>query len=116
ADNPYKLEWIELAAQRGEKITIYWTGNPRENGSMVDLCAGPHAQSTGAITAVKLLSVAGAYWHGDEKNKMLTRIYGTAFFSQAELDEFLEMREEAKRRDHKKLGKELDLFTFSDLV
>ncbi len=116
AGNPYKQEWIALAKDRGEKITIYWTGKPGEKGSMVDLCAGPHAENTGAVTAFKLLSVAGAYWHGDEKNKMLTRIYGTAFFSQAELDAFVEQREEAKRRDHRKLGKELDLFFIDEMV
>jgi threonyl-tRNA synthetase len=116
ADNPYKQEWVELAAERGEKISIYWTGKPAEKGSMVDLCAGPHAEKTGAVKAFKLLSVAGAYWHGDEKNKMLTRIYGTAFFSQAELEKFVEMKEEAKRRDHRKLGKELELFFIDDMV
>ncbi len=116
AGNPYKQEWISLAAQRGEKIMLYWTGKQGESGSMVDLCAGPHAESTGAIRAFKLLSVAGAYWHGDEKNKMLTRIYGTAFFSQKELDAYVQQQEEAKLRDHRKLGKELDLFTFSPLV
>ena len=81
-----------------------------------DLCSGPHVERTGEIKAFKLLSIAGAYWHGDEKNKMLTRIYGTAFFSQAELNEYLDKQEEAKRRDHRKLGKELDLFAFSPLV
>ncbi|MBP7768461.1 threonine--tRNA ligase [Candidatus Woesebacteria bacterium] len=116
AGNPYKQEWIELAATRGEKITIYWTGKQGEKGSMVDLCAGPHAANTGVITAFKLLSVAGAYWHGDEKNKMLSRIYGTAFFSQAELDAFLEQREEARRRDHRKLGKDLELFFIDEMV
>lgn len=116
AGNPYKQEWVDLAAARGEKITIYWTGKEGEKGSMVDLCAGPHAESTGAVKAFKLLSVAGAYWHGDEKNKMLTRIYGTAFFSQEELDKFVEMKEEAKRRDHRKLGKELELFFIDDMV
>lgn len=116
AGNKYKQEWISLAAQRGEKITLYWTGKQGESGSMVDLCAGPHAESTGAIRAFKLLSVAGAYWHGDEKNKMLTRIYGTAFFSQEELDAFLELREEIKRRDHRKLGKELELFHFDEEI
>jgi len=115
-DNPYKLEWIDIAKKRGDALTIYWTGKPNEPGSMVDLCAGPHAESTGEIRAFKLLSVAGAYWHGDEKNKMLTRIYGTAFASKEELDLFLHQQEEAKKRDHRKIGKELDLFTFSDLV
>ena len=116
AGNPYKQEWVDLAAERGEKISIYWTGKQDEKGSMVDLCAGPHAQSTGAVKAFKLLSVAGAYWHGDEKNKMLSRIYGTAFFSQEELEKFVEMKEEAKRRDHRKLGKELELFFIDDMV
>jgi threonyl-tRNA synthetase len=116
AGNPYKQEWVELAAGRGEKISIYWTGKEGETGSMVDLCAGPHAEKTGAVTAFKLLSVAGAYWHGDEKNKMLSRIYGTAFFSQEELEKFVEMKEEAKRRDHRKLGKELELFFIDDMV
>lgn len=116
AGNPYKQEWVELASARGEKITLYWTGKPSEKGSMVDLCAGPHAEKTGAVKAFKLLSVAGAYWHGDEKNKMLTRIYGTAFFSQEELDKFVELKEEAKRRDHRKLGRELELFFIDDMV
>ncbi|EKD80230.1 MAG: hypothetical protein ACD_40C00170G0002, partial [uncultured bacterium] len=116
ADNPYKQEWIDEIVKKDAKITIYWTGNPEEKGSMVDLCKGPHVASTGQIKAFKLLSVAGAYWHGDEKNKMLTRIYGTAFFSQEELDHYLWVQEEAKKRDHRKLGRELDLFTFSDLV
>lgn len=115
-DNPYKLEWIDKAVSEGQGITIYWTGEPGEKGSMVDLCKGPHVASTGEINAFKLLSVAGAYWHGDEKNKMLTRIYGTAFFSPEELDKYLWQIEEAKKRDHRKLGKELDLFTFSELV
>lgn len=116
ADNPYKLEWVDEIEKRGEKVTIYWTGKPGEKGSMVDLCSGPHAASTGEIKAFKLLSVAGAYWHGDEKNKMLTRIYGTAFNSQEELDEHLARLEKAKQNDHRKLGAELGLFAFSDLI
>ena len=110
-ENPYKMEWLDEIEARKEKATVYWTGD-----EFVDLCKGPHVDSTGKIGAFKLLSVAGAYWHGDEKNKMLTRIYGTAFPTQKELDEFLKQQEEAKKRDHRKLGKELDLFTFSDLV
>lgn len=116
ADNPYKQEWIDGIEEKGEKVTVYWTGKPGEQGSMVDLCAGPHAESTGKVKAFKLMSLAGAYWHGDEKNKMLTRIYGTAFLSQDELDQFVHMREEAKKRDHKVLGPKLDLFTFSEKV
>ena len=83
---------------------------------MVDLCAGPHVESTGQIKAVKLLSTAGAYWHGDEKNKMLTRIYGTAFASKAELEKHLWQLEEAKKRDHRKLGQQLELFVIRDEV
>ncbi|MDA1317086.1 MAG: threonine--tRNA ligase [bacterium] len=116
ADNPYKQEWIEKAEVNKEVITIYWTGEPNAQGSMVDLCAGPHVDSTGEIKAFKLLSIAGAYWHGDEKNKMLTRIYGTAFESKEDLDKYLWQLEEAKKRDHRKLGKEMQLFVFSDLV
>lgn len=116
ADNPYKLEWLDGIEAKGEKATVYWTGEPGHSGSMVDLCKGPHVSSTGEIKAFKLLSIAGAYWHGDEKNKMLTRIYGTAFFTQEELDKYLWVQAEAKKRDHRKLGKELDLFTFSDLI
>jgi len=116
ADNPYKQEWIDQIEQKGEMATVYWTGEPEAKGSMVDLCAGPHVSSTSKIKAFKLLSLAGAYWHGDENNKMLTRIYGTAFSSQKELDNFLYLQAEAIKRDHRKLGLELDLFTFSDLV
>lgn len=116
ADNPYKQEWIDGIEAKGEKVTVYWTGEPDKPGSMVDLCKGPHIASTGEIKAFKLLSIAGAYWHGDEKNKMLTRIYGTAFFSQEELDKYVWLQEEAKKRDHRKLGRELDLFSFSDMV
>ncbi len=116
AGNPYKMEWIDEIKKRGEKVTIYWTGEPHQPGSMVDLCGGPHVKSTGEVRAFKLLSVAGAYWHGSEKNKMLTRIYGTCFPSKKELDEHLHNLEEAKKRDHRKLGKELGLFVFSDLV
>ncbi len=115
-DNVYKQEWIDIAAQKGEKLSIYWTGKPYADGSDVDLCAGPHVESTGKIGPFKLLSVAGAYWHGDEKNKMLKRIYGTAFDSQEKLDKYLNNLEEQKKRDHRKLGQELELFTFSEEV
>jgi len=110
--NPYKQEWLDGIEKEGEEATVYWTGKPGEKESFVDLCAGPHVDSTGKIKAFKLLSIAGAYWHGDEKNKMLTRIYGTAFNSQKELDEYLKNLKEAKKRDHRKLGKELELFMF----
>jgi threonyl-tRNA synthetase len=111
SDNPFKLEWLDEIEKRGEKPTIYRTGN-----EFVDLCAGPHVTSTGEVRAFKLLSIAGAYWHGDEKNKMLTRIYGTAFETQEELDTFLKNLEEAKKRDHRKIGKDLDLFLLSEEV
>lgn len=110
-DNPYKMEWLDSIKDRNEIISIYKTGS-----EFVDLCAGPHVTSTGDIKACKLLSIAGAYWHGSEKNKMLTRVYGTAFDSQEKLDEFIHLLDEAQKRDHRKLGKELGLFTFSDLI
>lgn len=110
-NNPYKLELIDEITEKGEQITLYKAGN------FEDLCRGGHADNPSKeIGAFKLLNIAGAYWRGNEKNKMLTRIYGTAFPSQKELDEYLAMVEEAKKRDHKKLGKELDLFTFSETV
>lgn len=110
-DNPYKSEWLDLIESRGEEVSVYKMGN-----ADLDLCSGPHLPSTGGVKAFKLLSVAGAYWHGDEKNKMLTRIYGTAFNTQKELDNYLLILSEAEKRDHKKLGIQMDLFTFSDLV
>lgn len=107
----YKIEILEELKRQGEKeVSLYTQGN------FTDLCRGPHIPDTGFIKAFKLLSVAGAYWRGDEKNKMLQRIYGTAFFSKEELDRFLSRLEEAKERDHRKLGKELDLFSISDEV
>jgi threonyl-tRNA synthetase len=106
--DPYKLELIE--GLRDGSITFYQQGN------FVDLCRGPHIPTTSPIKAVKLLSVAGAYWRGDEKNKMLKRIYGITFPKQKELEEYLFLLEEAKKRDHRKLGKELELFTFSEKV
>ncbi|MEO5980564.1 MAG: threonine--tRNA ligase [Chryseolinea sp.] len=107
-NDPYKLELIN-GLQDG-KITFYQQGN------FVDLCKGPHIPNTGFIKSVKLLNVAGAYWRGNEKNKMLTRIYGITFPKQKELEEYLHMLEEAKKRDHRKLGKELELFAFSEKV
>lgn len=110
-DNEYKKELIEEFASEGQKLTFFKTGN------FEDLCRGGHvANPKEELKHFKLLSVAGAYWRGSEKNKMLTRIYGTIFPSKDELDAYLKMQEEAKKRDHKKLGKELDLFVFSDLV
>ncbi|MBO4261394.1 MAG: threonine--tRNA ligase [Clostridia bacterium] len=104
---PYKVELIKDLPE-GEEISFY------KQGEYVDLCAGPHVESTKLIKAFKLTSVAGAYWHGDEHNKMLTRIYGTAFKKQSELDEYITMLEEAKKRDHRKIGKELELFAIMD--
>lgn len=103
----YKIELIEDLPEDAE-LSFF------EQGDFTDLCAGPHVANTSVVKAVKLTSVAGAYWRGSEKNKMLTRIYGTAFPKAAELDEYLAMIEEAKKRDHRKLGKELGLFTLMD--
>ncbi|MDE5412352.1 threonine--tRNA ligase [Alkalihalobacterium chitinilyticum] len=108
-DDQLKLELIEVIPAE-EKVTIY------EQGEFFDLCRGVHVPSTGKIKEFKLLSIAGAYWRGDSKNKMLQRIYGTAFFKKADLDEHLRLLEEAKERDHRKLGKELSLFTNSQKV
>lgn len=111
AGNEYKQELIEEHSKDSSELTVYQSGNFR------DLCRGGHVdRPSEELKHFKLLSVAGAYWRGDEKNKMLTRIYGTCFPSQKELDEFIALREEAKKRDHRKLGRELDLFTFSELV
>lgn len=104
----YKLELLD--GLEDGSITFY------EQGNFVDLCRGPHIPHTGHIKAVKLLNTAGAYWRGDEKNKQLTRIYGVTFPKQKELTEYLELLEEAKKRDHRKLGKELELFAFSQRV
>src|SRR3954468_13235307 len=110
-DQPYKVELIEdLVKNQGvETVSLY------TNGPFTDLCRGPHAPSTGRIKAFKLLSVAGAYWRGDAKRQMLTRIYGTAFHSREDLDEHLRRLEEARARDHRKLGRELGLFFLSDV-
>lgn len=106
--DPYKVELLQ-DLQDGQ-ITFYTQGN------FTDLCRGPHIPHTGFIKAVKLTNIAGAYWRGNEKNKMLTRIYGVTFPSQKELDEYLALLEEAKKRDHRKLGRELELFAFSEKV
>lgn len=105
----YKLELIE-AIPENETVTLY------EQGEFFDLCRGVHVPSTGKIKEFKLLSIAGAYWRGDSDNKMLQRIYGTAFFTKADLEAHLKMLEEAKERDHRKLGKELDIFSINQLV
>ncbi|UDQ97121.1 threonine--tRNA ligase [Lentisphaerota bacterium WC36G] len=109
ANQTYKLERLADIPE-GEKITFY------KSGDFLDLCRGPHLEHSGQIGAVKLLSVAGSYYRGDEKNPMLQRIYGTAFGSKAELANYLKLIEEAKKRDHRKLGKELDLFSMSDSI
>ncbi|HHY14148.1 MAG TPA: threonine--tRNA ligase, partial [Thermoanaerobacterales bacterium] len=103
----YKIELIEDLPE-DEEISFY------RQGDFIDLCAGPHIISTGKIKAFKLLNLAGAYWRGDEKNKMLQRIYGTAFSKKSDMEQYLRQMEEAKKRDHRKLGKELDLFSLQE--
>lgn len=107
-NEPYKVELLEDMDE--DTVTLY------KQGTFTDLCRGPHLQSTGRIAAFKLLSTAGAYWRGDEKRKMLRRIYGTAFFDEASLQEYLTFLEEVKKRDHRRLGKDLDLFSISEEV
>ncbi|NME28653.1 threonine--tRNA ligase [Megasphaera hexanoica] len=107
AGQDYKVELIQDLPEDAE-ISLY------RQGDFVDLCAGPHTASTGAVKAFKLQTVAGAYWRGDEHNKMLQRIYGTAFEKKSDLDDYLHMLEEAEKRDHRKLGKQLDLFSFHE--
>lgn len=107
-DEPYKVELCEEHAGKNEPISFY------KQGEFTDLCAGPHLMSTGYVKAFKLTSCTGAYWRGSEKNKMLSRIYATAFPKTSELEAYLNMIEEAKKRDHRKLGKELELFTIMD--
>ena len=108
AEEPYKLELIAEHAEGGAKVSFY------KQGEFTDLCAGPHLPDTGRVKAVKLTQTTGAYWRGDAENKMLCRVYGVAYPKQSELDAYLTMMEEAKKRDHRKLGKELDLFDIFD--
>jgi len=109
-DEPYKVELCEEHVSKGEPISFY------QQEEFIDLCAGPHLMSTGTVKAFKLLSCTGAYWRGSEKNKMLSRIYATAFPKAAQLEEELKRREEAKMRDHNKLGRELEYFTTVDCI
>ncbi len=114
-DNKFKLDLIDEHSKEGE-LTFYTFGREGDKFYDIDLCAGPHVESTGKIKAFKLLNIAGAYWRGDEKNKMLTRIYATAFDDKKKLKEYLELLEEQKKRDHRKLGKELEIFMLSEEV
>jgi len=127
--NPYlrkampKADAIQYFTEKGDEYKLDLLGNLTDGeitfytqGAFTDLCRGPHIPNTGFIKAIKLLSVAGAYWKGDEKNKQLTRVYGVTFPDQKELDEYLHMLEEAKKRDHRKLGKELSIYTMDDNV
>ncbi|MFZ4058187.1 MAG: threonine--tRNA ligase [Ferruginibacter sp.] len=118
-----KADAVEYFATKGDEYKLDLLSNLQDGnislytqGNFTDLCRGPHIPATGFIKGIKLTSIAGAYWKGDEKNKMLTRIYGVTFPSQKELDEYLVLLEEAKKRDHRKLGKELELFAFSEKV
>lgn len=109
-NEPYKVELIKEHAGKGEKISFF------SQGEFHELCAGPHIPDTSRVKAFKLTACTGAYWRGDSNNKMLQRIYGTAFTKKADLDAYLEQLEEAKKRDHNKLGRELELFTTSDVI
>ncbi|AGB37652.1 threonine--tRNA ligase [Natronococcus occultus] len=109
-DEPYKLELLEEFADENDQVSFY------RQGEWEDLCAGPHVDSTGEIGVVKLLEIAGAYWRGDEENPMQTRIYGTAFESESDLEEFLERKEEAEKRDHRRIGSEMNLFSIQDVT
>ncbi len=109
-DDFMKAHFVEKFTKPGEEISLY------RNGSFVDFCRGPHVPSTGRVKAFKVLSLAGAYWLGDEKNPQLQRIYGTAFFSQKDMDAHFARLEEAAKRDHRVLGKQLDLFSIQELA
>jgi len=118
-----KGEARKILQEKGEKFKIELLNELEdgkisffESGKFMDLCRGPHAKKTGEIKAFKLLSTGGAYWKGDEKNEMLQRVYGTAFFKEKDLEEFLKQKEEAEKRDHRKIGKELDLFSINEIV
>src|SRR4051794_10242648 len=106
----FKLDIVENTIKEGEEISLY------RNGDFTDLCAGPHVMRTGNIGAFKLTHVASAYYKGDEKNPQLQRIYGTAFKNRTEMEAYFKLQEEAKRRDHRKIGKEMEIFTFDDDV
>ncbi len=110
ADEPYKLELLEEFAEENDTVTFY------RQGEWEDLCAGPHVDSTGEIGAIDLLEIAGAYWRGDEENTMQTRIYGTAFEDESDLEAFLERKREAEKRDHRRIGNEMDLFSIQDVT
>ena len=107
-DQPYKLKLIEKLESSVDSISFY------RNGPFVDMCKGPHVESTAQVPCIKLLRVSGAYWSGDESQKMLQRIYGTAFYNKSDLDVFLTQQEEAEKRDHRKLGKSMDLFSIQE--
>lgn len=107
-DNKYKIEMAEEFKKAGDKITVY------QSGDFVDLCRGPHVKSTGEVKAFKLTKIAGAYWRGDQKNRQLTRVYGIAFPSKEELNAYVTRMQEAAKRDHRKIGRDLDLFSFQD--
>ncbi|WP_254524982.1 threonine--tRNA ligase [Natrinema caseinilyticum] len=110
ADEPYKLELLEEFAEEADTVTFY------SQGEWEDLCAGPHVDSTGEIGAIELLEIAGAYWRGDEENPMQTRIYGTAFEDESDLEAFIERKREAEKRDHRRIGNEMDLFSIQDVT
>ncbi|MFB6213830.1 MAG: threonine--tRNA ligase [Candidatus Nanohaloarchaea archaeon] len=110
SDNRFKQEILEEEASGGETVSFY------EQGEFRDLCMGPHVSSTGEIGGFKLLEIAGAYWRGDEENRMLTRVYGTAFPTEEELEEYLEQRREAEKRDHRRIGQQMDLFSVPEFA
>src|SRR5256885_57768 len=107
-DQPYKLYWVNQKASSDEQVSCYRTGD------FLDLCRGPHVASAADIPAFKLMRVAGAYWLGDERNPQLSRVYGTAWFSQEELEDYLQALAEAEKRDHKRLGRELRIFALDE--